>query len=166
MKALTEPVKELGIYDDLRRDIKRNGITGVTGLTDSARTVFSYAVTEGVRLFIAADTVRASQIEEEAYLFGREVYVYPARDMMFYQADLSGNMLIRQRMQAIKALCEHKAGQELTIITTFDALMEKMAPISYITDNILSIKTGDILDIEELSARLTDLGYERGTEAE
>ena len=166
MKALTEPVKELGIYDDLKRALKKRGITGVTGLTESARTVFSYAVTEGIRVFIASDNVRASQIEEEAYLFGREVYVYPARDMMFYQADLSGNMLTRQRMQAIKALCEYKANDDLTIITTFDALMEKTAPVASITENILSIKTGDILDIEKLASKLTDLGYEREPEAE
>ena len=103
MKALTEPIKELGIYDDLKRALKQKGITGVTGLTESARTVFSYALTEGLRLFVASDPVRAAQIEEEAYLFGREVYAYPARDMMFYQADLSGKMLVRQRMRTIKA---------------------------------------------------------------
>ncbi|MBQ7584142.1 MAG: transcription-repair coupling factor [Lachnospiraceae bacterium] len=169
MKAITEPVKELGIFDDLRRALKKHGITGVTGLTDSARTVFSYAVTEGIRLFIASDTVRAAQIEEEAYLFGREVYVYPARDMMFYQADLSGNMLTRQRMQAIKALNDYKNGKTsdgLTLITTFDALMERTAPVSSVTDNILRIKTGDSLDTEELAKKLADLGYEREPEAE
>lgn len=164
MKALTEPITELGIYDDLQRALKKRGITGVTGLTESARTVFSYAVTKGIRLFIASDTIRASRIEEEAYLFGREVYVFPARDMMFYQADLSGNMLVRQRMQTIKALLESGGKTDITIITTFDALMEKTAPVSSITENILSIKTGDTLDPEKLAGKLTDLGYEREPE--
>lgn len=177
MKALTEPIKELGIYDDLKRALKQKGITGVTGLTESARTVFSYALTEGFRLFVASDPVRAAQIEEEAYLFGREVYVYPARDMMFYQADLSGNMLVRQRMRTIKAIHEYRDSSKktgkgdapdksLTVVTTFDALMEKMAPISSLIESIIYIKPGDELDIEDFARKLTDLGYDREPEAD
>ncbi len=174
MRSITEPIKELGIYDDLRNALKHKGITGVTGLTDSARTVFSYAVTKGIRLFIVSDEIRARQVEEAAYLFGREVYYYPARDMMFYQADLSGNMLTRQRMQALKALHDHKkrteerhsAGFGITLITTFDALMERMAPASSITDNIINLSVGDTIDTESFTKRLTDLGYEREPEAE
>lgn len=177
MKALTEPIKELGIFDDLKRALKQKGITGVTGLTESARTVFSYALTEGLRLFVASDPVRAAQIEEEAYLFGREVYAYPARDMMFYQADLSGNMLVRQRMRTIKAIHEYRDSSKktgkvdapdksLTVVTTFDALMEKMAPISSLIESIIYIKPGDELDIEDFARKLTDLGYDREPEAE
>ena len=165
MKALISPIKELGIYEDLTASLRNKGITGITGLTDSARTVFSYALPGSVRLFIASDEIRARQIEETAYLFGREVYYYPARDMMFYQADLSGNLFLRQRMQALKALYEHKEGN-LTIITTFDALMEKTAPASALYDSILTLKVGDSLDMERFSMTLTDLGYERGPEAE
>ncbi|MBQ8956554.1 MAG: transcription-repair coupling factor [Lachnospiraceae bacterium] len=167
MKALTEPIKELGIYDDLKHALKNKGITGITGLTDSARTVFSYALPAHVRLFIASDEIRARQIEETAYLFGRDVYYYPARDMMFYQADLSGNLLVRQRMQALKALHQKvKPETGITVITTFDALMEKLPPASLVTDNIMEFAKGDVIDIDALTARLTDLGYEREPEAE
>ena len=164
MRALTEPIKELGIYDDLVRSLKKSGITGVTGLVDSARTMFSFALSEGrARLLIASDDIRARQITDEAYLYHRDVFYYPARDMMFYQADLSGNLLIRERMRALKALLEIK---DVTIVTTFDALMEKTAPASLIKDNILKISKGDTVDMEDLSERLLDLGYERLSEAE
>ncbi len=167
MKALTAPIKELGIYEDLCKALKSKGITGITGLTDPARTVFSYALPGRIRLFIAPDEIRARQIEETAYLFGREVYYYPARDMMFYQADLSGNLLIRQRMQALKALHQKDIPEGgLTFITTFDALMEKMPPASLVTDNIIELSTGDVIDTGDFPARLTDLGYEREPEAE
>ena len=168
MKALTDPLKQLGIYDDLRRSMNRRGITGVTGLTDSARTVLAYALTDGgVRLFIVSDEVRARETLEEALLFGRDVFYYPARDMMFYQADLSGNQITRQRMKALKAL--HEAASEkkdVTIVTTFDALMEKLAPASYITENVLRIRKGDEIDTEGFIMHLSDIGYEREPEAE
>ncbi len=164
MKALTDPIKELGIYDDLVRSLRKRGITGVTGLVDSARTMFSFALSEGsARLLIAADDIRARQIADEACLYHRDVFYYPARDMMFYQADLSGNLLIRERMKALKAMLEIK---DVTIVTTFDALMEKTAPASFIKNNILKISKGDTVDLEELSGRLLDLGYERLGEAE
>ena len=170
MKALTEPIKELGIIDDLRSSLKHGGITGVTGLTDSARTVFSYAVTNGIRLYIVPDEIRARQVAETAFLFGREVFYYPARDMMFYQADLSGNLLVRERMQTLKALYSYDPdasdGAGLCIVTTFDALMEKTAPASGIKENMISLTVGEELDLGSFAVRLSDLGYERATEAE
>ena len=160
---ITVPLRELGIYDDLKGALKKTGITHVTGLTDPARPVFSCAVTDGVRLIIASDETRAREIMETAFLFSRDVYYFPPRDMMFYQADLSGNQLMRQRMQVFKALHDDI---ECVIVTTFDALMEKMVPPSLISEHILTFKVGDILDAGELSATLSDLGYEREPEAE
>ncbi|MCR5237266.1 MAG: transcription-repair coupling factor [Lachnospiraceae bacterium] len=195
--------------------MKLKGITEVTGLTDTARTVLSYALAENdIRLFVVADELRAKEVAETANLFGKNVYYYPARDLMFYQADLSGNLLLRQRMQTLKALYEWTTGSTgtpkrpagdasektaegtserpagdasektaegtsenasidtgsasdvggLTIITTFDALMEKMPPGDLITDNLITIKPGDEIDTEDLTRALTDNGYEREPE--
>ena len=174
-RSVTEPIKELGIYDDLKRAMGHKGITHITGLTDSVRPVFSYALSrneeKSLRLFITYDEVRAREIMDICSLFGREVYYFPPRDIVFYQADLSGNLLIQRRMQVIKALNEwdtsyERRSEDLTVVTTFDALMEKMVPMRLISDSIITFRAGDTLDLEKTAGRLADLGYERESEAE
>ncbi len=166
MRALSEPLKKLGIFDDLKDCMKQKGITEITGLTDTARTVLSCALKEeGIRLCITSDEIKAGRVAETYSLFNRNVYYFPPRDLMFYQADLSGNLLLRQRMQTIKALYDHRGEKEgLTIVTTIDALMEKMPPGELILSHVMTIGKDDEIDTDDLSRTLSDMGYERVAE--
>ncbi len=167
MKALLEPVKELGIFDDLKKSIKKTGITDLDGCVDSAKTVLEAALSDnGVNVIVAADDAKAREIADEQRLFDRNVYYYPAKDIIFYQADLNGNLLTTQRMTALRALSEYDGSGRLVIVTTFDALMERLPGRSSITEHILRISTGDTLDLKDFSTRLVSCGYERAAEAE
>ena len=41
-------------------------------------------------------------------LYDPEVLFYPARDLIFYQADIHGNLITKQRIQVLKALLERR----------------------------------------------------------
>ena len=167
MKALTEPFKELGIYEDIRKALVKKGITELDGCVDSARTSFEHALNpEGLNVVVTGDDAKARELADDWALFDRNVCYYPARDIIFYQSDLNGNLLTTQRMSVMKALAEYQNGQCLTIITTFDAFMERIPPFRRMLDNVIYIASGDTIDTEKLSADLTRCGYERAGEAE
>ena len=67
--------------------------------------------------------------------FDREVVYYPAKDMLFYQSDIRGNLLTAERIKALKAIREN---EHVTLVTTFDALMNTMAPLESTWDSVLS----------------------------
>lgn len=165
MKAFTEPLAGLGIFDELKKAVKTAGITDVDGCVPGARTFLAHALKDtGISVFVASDEVSARQIVEENLLFSRNVFYYPAKDIIFYQSSLSGNLLTTQRMAAIRALAGYDGVEKLVIVTTFDALMEKIPPLSTITDAVIRICTGDTIDTSEISGKLVSCGYEKDVE--
>ena len=167
MRALTDPFRELSIYEDIIKSLKANGIAELEGCVDSARAPLEHALNpEGLNVVIACDDARAREIMDDWALFDRNVCYYPARDIIFYQSDLNGNLLTTERMCVMKALAEYSDGECLTVITTFDALMERIPAFRTLVDNVIMIAEGDTIDTGELAGSLTRCGYERAGEAE
>ncbi len=110
-------------------------------------------------LFLTYNEVRAREIAEDAHtFFFGEPHLYPARDLLFYQADVRGSLLSRERMRCLKALIEDREG--LTV-STVDALLCRIASPGELTDSIIRVKPGDIRDPLKLVRQLSAMGYER-----
>jgi len=167
MISFTEPIKELGIFNDLKKAVRSKGITDIDGCTDGVGTFIRYALKpDGISLIVADSDASAREIADENLLFTRNVFYYPARDIIFYESDLNGNLLTTDRLNVIRAINEYKEGDCLVVVTTFDALMEKLPPLESVTGNIIRISIGDSIDTGELSRRLVRCGYEKNAEAE
>jgi len=161
MKALDQPVKALPYYDELvKRLINDEGIIRISGCIESQKANLEAALTpEGYSaLVIAENELAAKEACEDFRLYDRNAYLYPARDMIFYQADVSGNLITRQRLSVIRALCEQK---KVTVVTSAGGVLDVLLRISVLKDRRILIRTGSELDIPSLSKDLTDLGYER-----
>ena len=111
-----------------------------------------------VKLIVTHSERRARQIEEDYRFYDRRVYYYPAKDLLFYYADIHGNATVRSRLDIFKEIA---SGNELTIVTTIDGLMDKLPKLSYITGNVIDICNNQTIDIARLSAQLVSLGYEK-----
>ena len=110
------------------------------------------------RLILAEDERRAREIYEDYRFYDRKVYSYPAKDLLFFQADIHGNLLIRQRMKVIKALLEEK---ELTVVTSIDGCMDFLESLGKIKEQLIHYESDSTVDIEQLKNQLVALGYER-----
>ena len=110
------------------------------------------------RLILAEDERRAREIYEDYRFYDRKVYSYPAKDLLFFQADIHGNLLIRQRMKVIKALLEEK---ELTVVTSIDGCMDFLESLEKIKEQLIHYESDSTVDIEQLKNQLVALGYER-----
>lgn len=163
-KCFLEPLKEWGEFDEIKKEIKKTaGIVEIEGCMQAQLVHTAYALADSFqdktgRLIVAADEGRARQLLEDYKLYDNEVYYYPAKDLIFYQADIKGNLLARERMEALRSILENGSG---TIITTIDALMEHVAPPENIKDNILTIREGSETGEKGLGAALVKLGYEK-----
>ncbi len=166
MKSFTEPLLGLNEYNKLKEElISLNGIAQVSGCIDTQKPHFMYSLLEKKYngLIVTFQEQKARELCESYRFFDRSVLYYPARDVLFYQSDLRGNLLTAERLTAIKALLE---GKRVTVITTFDALMDRVMPLSCIREGILNFTLGDSLNIEQVKQRLVRLGYERNYQVE
>ena len=161
MKAFLTPLQGLAEFEQIKEKSKTNkGILQVSGCMESQKSHLMYGLS-GIapyRLILAEDERRAREIYEDYRFYDRKVYSYPAKDLLFFQADIHGNLLIRQRMKAIKALLEEK---ELTVVTSIDGCMDFLESLEKIKEQLIHYESDSTVDIEQLKNQLVALGYER-----
>lgn len=167
MKSFTEPLLGLKEYVELKTQLKKGKkeVLQVSGCIDAQKPHFMYSLLqEGESaILVTSQEQNAKEFYESYRFFDRRTVYYPARDVLFYQSDIRGNLLTAQRLTAIKAILEQPS---VTVITTFDALMDRLAPREEVEKAILTCCLGDVLDMEAMKARLVQMGYERNYQAE
>ncbi|SKB55163.1 transcription-repair coupling factor [Lachnospiraceae bacterium] len=165
MNFLTAPLTELGVYEDLNNALKKPGVTEVEGCVDSEKVnlIASLGEEAKYRVIVTTDDTRAREILSDLRVYDSNAVYYPARDLIFYQSDLNGNQLIKDRMAAIRAMLEEK---KVTVVTTFDAFMEKIPGLELIRNHVLEIDDESELETEQLSHDLTTMGYTRTVQVE
>lgn len=161
MEAFLTPLQGLAEFEQIKEKSKTNkGILQVSGCMESQKSHLMYGLS-GIapyRLILAEDERRAREIYEDYRFYDRKVYSYPAKDLLFFQADIHGNLLIRQRMKVIKALLEEK---ELTVVTSIDGCMDFLESLEKIKEQLIHYESDSTVDIEQLKNQLVALGYER-----
>lgn len=161
MKAFLTPLQGLAEFEQIKEKSKTNkGILQVSGCMESQKSHLMYGLS-GIapyRLILVEDERRAREIYEDYRFYDRKVYSYPAKDLLFFQADIHGNLLIRQRMKVIKALLEEK---ELTVVTSIDGCMDFLESLEKIKEQLIHYESDSTVDTEQLKNQLVALGYER-----
>jgi len=166
MRALDCVFSELNEYDTLKNLLKRKkGIVAADGCVDPQKLHMIYGISDGFNYKIIAtfSEAKARQIYEDYKFYDSNVYLFPAKDLIFYQADLSGNVITADRMRCIKAILEN---EKATIVTTIDAFIAHMTPLWAISDSILYFDQEMEVDVAELTGSLVAAGYVRNYQIE
>lgn len=161
MQAIKNAFKEHQGYKQAKEAIDKGvfpiNVWGIDGRV-SPLIMDSLGENSRVKLIVTHSERRARQIEEDYRFYDRRVHYYPAKDLLFYYADIHGNATVKSRLDIFK---EISSGNQLTIVTTIDGLMDKLPKMSHITGNVIEISQGQTVDIAKLSAQLVSLGYEK-----
>ena len=160
MKALLQPLEAVAGFDDLKKQLQKElGIVSVYGCLDSQKANLAAALAQGRTALLVAENERtARELYEDMRLYSRNVFYCPRRDLIFFQADISGNLLTRQRMQAFRALAEQ---ENAIIVTSTGGCMDYLLPVRVLKNKRLRIQAGEELELTGLTRKLAELGYER-----
>ena len=166
MKAFTQPLHDLSEYDQIVSDLagQRTPIH-IDGCIDSQKCHLISSIGEPYpfKLIVTYNEIKAKEIYEDYRFFDRNVYYYPAKDIIFYNADIHSNLIVSQRMAVIRRMMD---GCPVTVVTTIDGLSDRLLPLEELQKNRCVFKVGDILPLEALSRKLTTLGFERVSQVE
>ena len=165
MRTFTAPLYELGEFEEIRKLLKKPGAAALTGCVDSQKMHMVYGLSDGFKykIIVTFNDMRAKDIYEDYKLYDKNVMLYPAKDLIFYQADIHGNQLVKERMKALRRVME---GRPLTVVTTFDSLMAPQVPLSVLEEYVVSIGQQSGINERELAKRLVGMGYEKNYQVE
>lgn len=165
MKHWSDFLENAGEYSAVRRALRQEkgtpkGAVGIFGCVDASKgqLVHNLGKDYDFRILITSDEQKARQYCEDLRNFEPDVQYYPARDILFFNADIQGNEITARRMSVISRIMEFGRG---TIVTTIDGCMDVLVPMKKLQDNTLEISSGDILDLKKLQKQLVYMGYER-----
>lgn len=157
---------EIGGSDTLKKELNKDGgAVMITGCMESSKLHAIYGLSEGFKskLIVTHNDLRVREIVDDYKIYDRNVISFPAKDLIFYQADIHGNRLVADRMKCLRRILE---GESVTIVTTFSALMAPQVPPEVLRDNVLKISTGATVSEEALAKKLVRMGYTKAYQVE
>lgn len=165
MKTFYAPLSELAGIEQLKKDFE---VTGqpvmISGCIDTQKIHLVHAAVNDYRfrLIITGDEAKAREMQEDSRFFDKSSIYYPAKDFIFYSADVHGNQLAGERLRCIqKIIAAQDNRTNITVITTIDGCVDMLMPLQRYRDNIIHFKNSDIIDTEKLISKLVGIGYTR-----
>lgn len=162
MKWLTQPLKEIADYRYLLENIRsKNTPVLATGVIDVQKTQVMYGLSDELNmkaLIITHCEADAKAIYNDISMLNDRTVYYPAKDFIFYSADVHSSDITRQRFKAIDDIMR---GEADIVCTTAEALFERLMTKRDMESYVFELREGDIIPLEELISRLVFMGYER-----
>ncbi|HBF60558.1 MAG TPA: transcription-repair coupling factor, partial [Methyloceanibacter sp.] len=118
-------------------------------------------------LHVARDGHRLATLEEAIGFFAPDVRVltFPAWDSVPYDRVGPNAEIVADRIEALSALAARDAGDKtpLVLLTSVNAVVQRVPPKSFIEASSLSLRAGNVLNMGKLVERLETAGYARAS---
>ena len=149
-------------FMDLAKQIEnKTSPIAISGLTDMGMIQISAAINEFGKkpiCIVTYNEIQAKKLYEDIKYFTDKVVFFQKKEVVTYDYVAESKDLPYER---INALNEIKSKKNLIVITTIEALMQKIPTKKSLYQNELNFKIGDSYDIEEIKQKLVKLGYAR-----
>ncbi len=158
---LGELGKSAKFIDLLKRIENKTSPIAILGLTDVGMTQISIAINEFGKkpiCIVTYNEIQAQKLYNDIHYFTNNVVLFPKKEIVTYDYIAESKDLPYKR---IEALNEIKSKRNLIIVTTIEALMQKLPAKKTLYANTLNFKIGESYSLEEVKQKLVKLGYAR-----
>lgn len=165
MKAFVEHLKEFSFYEDAKKQLNKGKTIAISGCAAAQKCQMIYAQGMDYRykIVMAADDVKAKELYEDYLFFDKNVSLFPAKDYIFFDADIRGREMTRERMICFRKIV---SGEPITIITTPDTFMAPVLPLEVMRENCIYIGRESLVEETALAQKLVRMGYEKTYQVE
>ena len=162
MNALIKMLSNSKKFNSYLEDIKnKKSPVMLTGLTDVSKVYFSYGTSEYINnniCIITYNEIQAKRLVKDISYFYENVVLLPKREIVTYDYVAESKDLPYERIEALNKIYEGKAK---VIVTTIEALMQRIVPKNVLYKNLLKFNIGKTYNLEEIKKTLVSLGYIR-----
>ena len=149
-------------YKELKNKIKNKVYpVEISGLVPVAKTEVIGTLYEEERMpicIITYNEMQAKEIVKNLGYFADNVEYFPKREISIYDYDAESNDIEYARIQVLNNIFK---GTTKLIVTTIEAIMQKMISKDILYNTVLKLKLADTISHEELKKYLITMGYKR-----
>ncbi len=165
MNTIIAKLQELPKFKQYIQEIEeKNSPITVSGLSDVGKIQFEYSTKQSLNrpiCIVTYNEIEARKIIKDLRYFTNEfeeVLYFPKREIASYDYIAESKDLPYERIDVLNKIQKGKAE---IVVTTVEALMQKMIPKSSLYKNCLEFKVGKRYSLEDIKQNLILLGYER-----
>ena len=107
---------------------------------------------------ITYNEVQAKRIVEDLKNFTDKVLFFPKKEIVTYDYVAESKELPYERIEVLNKLYENK---NIILVTTIEAVMQKIVNKKALYKNVLNLKIGEQCQLEDVKQKLVNLGYVR-----
>ncbi|MBQ2897451.1 MAG: transcription-repair coupling factor [Clostridia bacterium] len=169
MNFFTELLKEQEQYNLILESLKsEQSPIRITGTCETQKVHLAFSLCNELSkgmLFVVSDALTAKlACQDLSFFAGDNVMLFPPKDIIFHTVDAKSNQNIKDRIKVLSKIVSFN--EKPIIVTTIEALSQKIASRNSFINNSISIKEGEFFDIEKLTYTLAKLGYKRESNVE
>jgi transcription-repair coupling factor (superfamily II helicase) len=167
LNTFFDPVNNTAAVEQLNKELGKDGgrTVLISGCIDTQKVHISSAIASGYKymLIVTSDEAKARKMCDDASFFNREAIYYPAKDAIFYSADVHGNQITGERLRCISRIINHSCTGEgvLTVVTTMDGIADRLIPVERFKEAVITLDYSSEIDTERLAKKLVSMGFVR-----
>ena len=148
-------------FRSLRQGIGEKGIINLSGLDESAAVAMIAALrnkSERPFVVVCENEILARYQTEDFNALGLQARLLPSLEVSFLKTDAASREISLQRLSA---LGDYVTGNTDVLVLSADVILNRFMPLNKFRENMIRIKSSDVIEPKELIERLTRAGYER-----
>ena len=163
MNPLVKTMLKHSKFNELLKSIKeKESKISITGLTDSskAHVIYSLYNYTGVRPVVVCPNMSQARkmLQDFKFYSDKEIVLLPPREIQYFDVDTESRDTNNSRTYALTKLINK---EDVIVITTIDAVLQKMFPKESYENLNLKLETGKKINLDKLIESLIRLGFER-----
>lgn len=162
LKGVMNPLNSSFIFNEIVSNIKDSKYPlNINGLSESGKSYAICGIYENLNssmVILASNDIEAKNIYEDLTFYTNDVYYFPSKEVVFYNIDaISGDL----RWERLKVIREILSDKKKIVVTTIDALGATYTPKELFMEYNFKLKVDDDVNLNDLSKKLLECGYER-----
>ena len=166
MNSLIKELQANDKYKEILENIKEKiGPIAISGLCDVEKIHSILSIREDINrpiCILTYNEIEAKNICKDISNFGRKAWYFPKREISAYSYDVGSKDLPYERIEVLnQIILSKKRNQNIIIVTTIEALMQKMIVKEELYEYMMELKVGKEYSLDKIKNMLIKLGYSR-----
>ncbi len=163
MKSFINPLFDMDIFNEILSSIKNYTMPiSITGPSESQKVHLATALGYKLKclvIYITFNDYQASKaFEDFSFLFGEEALYFPSRQLILHNIEAKTYDDVYARINALDRILN---GDYSVLVTSAEALMNRLPDRDFFLESVVDISQGDRLNSRGILQKFAEMGYER-----